>query len=332
MTQAETEKTLAVVTEKLIALGEVSRPYRLTPHSHQGYNSQVYILTSGSKEFVVHLTKPFEHYFSDKTWGKLIAISEFLRQETKLPISRIIFAEPIQDFIVSAQEKLPGDIAGNVSLVDHQVIYNWLQSKNILMPQIQRTLAEIHSKPVSGYGLPVENGGVFAGAQATWNEFLLQRVSLWLGALEPGKNKRTLEIDLYQKIKTYADQFGEIPFVSGGSLVHGDLGNPSNILAENGRVTGIIDWEFALIGDPAWEFCDEGWIETIRATSLHDYFDASSVVAEEKRTEFLRRITLYRPLQCLMWLYVHRHDTDPIIFDTCVELLKKDLAEAKQRR
>jgi aminoglycoside phosphotransferase (APT) family kinase protein len=41
------------------------------------------------------------------------------------------------------------------------------------------------------------------------------------------------------------------------SLVHGDAG-PGNFLAEDGRVTGLIDWEFAHIGDP---LDDLAWLE-----------------------------------------------------------------------
>lgn len=330
MTENETEKLLEFVAQKLVSLGEVSRPYTIVPHTHQGYNSRVCVLSSGSKEFVVHLTKPFGHYFTDKTWEKLLAVSLFLREEAILPISRIIFAEPREDFIVSVQEKLPGDIAGTVAITDHRVIYTWLQNKVVLMPQILNMLAVIHTKPVSGYGLPVTKNGILTGTSVAWQEFLRERVQCWLGAIKSGESAWTLEASLFREIETYAEQFHFALPLSVGGLVHGDLGNPSNILAENGKVTGLIDWEFALIGDPAWEFCDEGWAETVRETGLKDYFQARHIDTEEEREDFLNRITLLRPIQCLMWLYVHRNDEDPVIFDTCVELLKKDLAEANQ--
>jgi aminoglycoside phosphotransferase (APT) family kinase protein len=38
--------------------------------------------------------------------------------------------------------------------------------------------------------------------------------------------------------------------MGGPALVHGDIG-PHNYLVSNGQVTGIVDWEFAHIGDPA---------------------------------------------------------------------------------
>jgi aminoglycoside phosphotransferase (APT) family kinase protein len=38
--------------------------------------------------------------------------------------------------------------------------------------------------------------------------------------------------------------------MGGPALVHGDIA-PHNYLVSNGHVTGIVDWEFAHIGDPA---------------------------------------------------------------------------------
>jgi hypothetical protein len=330
MAESRTTELLERVAQRLVSLGEISFPYTYRLHTHQGHNSHVYILSSGRKELVVHLTKPFEHYFSDRTWEKLCVVSTFLRQETKLPIPRMILADPMDDCIVSVQEKLPGDIAGTVAIVDQSVVYTWLQNKAVLMPQILSMLAKIHSILVSGYGLPLEKNGTYVGSCATWQEFLLQRISLWLDALESGTSVRTLDQDLHAEMTTYAKQLHLFAPLSQGSLIHGDLGNPSNILAEHNVITGFIDWEFALIGDAAWEFCDEGWVETIKETRLDTYFQTRNINTGEQREKFLQRITLYRPLQCLMWLYVHRSDEDPSIFDTCVALLRKDLADAKQ--
>ncbi|TXH02865.1 MAG: aminoglycoside phosphotransferase family protein [Candidatus Moraniibacteriota bacterium] len=330
MPENDVETILEDITRRLVALGELSHPHQLITHSHQGYNSRVYVLSSEKGELVIHLAKPFEHYFTDKIWEKLLAVSTFLCKETGLPISRIIFAEPREGYVVSAQEKLPGDIAGTVAIIDHHVIYTWLQNKQILMPQVQRLLAEIHNLPIAGYGFPVEKNGAFVGTYTTWKEFLQERVQLWLNALRSGQGMRTLEENLYEEITAYAAQFDWASTTFQGSLIHGDLGNPSNILADQERVMGIIDWEFALVGDPAWEFCDEGWAATVEETRLDAYFQARSIDSKEDREAFLRQIILYRPLQCLMWLYVHRNDEDPVIFDTCVALLKKDLREAGQ--
>ncbi len=52
------------------------------------------------------------------------------------------------------------------------------------------------------------------------------------------------------------------------ALVHGDF-NPSNFLYENGRITALIDWENAHIGDPRE---DLGWLKQMDMLSATDLF------------------------------------------------------------
>jgi thiamine kinase-like enzyme len=40
------------------------------------------------------------------------------------------------------------------------------------------------------------------------------------------------------------------------TLVHSDLINPSNTIIAGTKRLSHIDWEWSLIGDPAWEFAD----------------------------------------------------------------------------
>ena len=38
------------------------------------------------------------------------------------------------------------------------------------------------------------------------------------------------------------------------AVLHGDLWNENIIIKENGRLSGLIDWEHTQIGDPHWDF------------------------------------------------------------------------------
>lgn len=54
-------------------------------------------------------------------------------------------------------------------------------------------------------------------------------------------------------------RFADLPVVKG--FVHGDLA-PVNLRWHNGKITGIIDWDFACAGDPALDaaaFANYGW-------------------------------------------------------------------------
>jgi aminoglycoside phosphotransferase (APT) family kinase protein len=72
-------------------------------------------------------------------------------------------------------------------------------------------------------------------------------------------------------------------------LVQGDTG-PGNFLAEDGRVTGLVDWEFAHLGDP---MDDWAWIamraDAAELPALHARYTARSGIAID-----LERVAYYR--------------------------------------
>jgi aminoglycoside phosphotransferase (APT) family kinase protein len=85
-------------------------------------------------------------------------------------------------------------------------------------------------------------------------------------------------------------------------LCHGDVG-PGNFLHENGRVTALLDWEFAHLGDP---HDDLAWL-AFRGHHLHeDIGDFASQLARWSRATGLsvvpERIAWYRALVMLRML------------------------------
>jgi hypothetical protein len=84
-------------------------------------------------------------------------------------------------------------------------------------------------------------------------------------------------------------------------LVHGDMG-PGNFLAERGRVTGIVDWEFAHLGDP---MDDIAWLEMRCRTGpegaladgtghLARYCEATGLEIDGARVDYYRVAVYFR--------------------------------------
>ncbi len=83
-------------------------------------------------------------------------------------------------------------------------------------------------------------------------------------------------------------------------LVHGDIG-PGNFMAEGGRVTGLLDWEFAHLGDP---MDDIAWLEMrsgIRPGAeidlgerLRPYTRATGIEIDPARVDYYRVAVYYR--------------------------------------
>ncbi|MEX1008698.1 MAG: phosphotransferase family protein, partial [Acidimicrobiia bacterium] len=78
-------------------------------------------------------------------------------------------------------------------------------------------------------------------------------------------------------------------------LVQGDTG-PGNFVFEHGRVTGIVDWEFAHIGDP---MDDWAWLDMrmpgADLTELQDrYSHATGIAVDHERIRYYRAAVDYR--------------------------------------
>jgi aminoglycoside phosphotransferase (APT) family kinase protein len=90
----------------------------------------------------------------------------------------------------------------------------------------------------------------------------------------------------------------ELLTVERAGLVHGDL-HFANLLQHDGRLTGVIDFEWSLAGDPDMELVSTGFIEDICPGSL-----ASVVAAYRARRpeppELERRLDVYRVLHNVM--------------------------------
>ncbi|OWJ64154.1 hypothetical protein BWR60_26215 [Inquilinus limosus] len=80
------------------------------------------------------------------------------------------------------------------------------------------------------------------GAQASWQSFL--REPLGWGGLPAGDGTIGRILDRLAALA------GRCP--EERRLVHGDFGS-NNVLAEGGRITGVIDWSEALFGDPLYD-------------------------------------------------------------------------------
>jgi aminoglycoside phosphotransferase (APT) family kinase protein len=83
----------------------------------------------------------------------------------------------------------------------------------------------------------------------------------FLERFAPGLVARgTLESAVYERMRAVIQRLRPlVDFTGGGRLVHSDY-QFENLLHHNGVITAIIDFEWSIAGDPAWDFkLDEQW-------------------------------------------------------------------------
>lgn len=321
------KETTQYVIDRLAAMGWLSRPSGLKKHIHQGYMSHVYKLPSSSGNLIINIAKPTKQHILHKTWEKLQAISLLMREKTNLPVSEMILAERTKNNFFTVQLELPGKTAGKRSITGYVVVDKWFRNKKYLINEVQKIMAEIHKIRLAGFGWPVVKNGKLRGKHGTWPEFFREETEYWLKSLKQVEKRRNYARNLSDDTASYSKKISRLIPESPACLIHGDLANPSNLLVRNNEITGVLDWEWSIIGDPAWEFCDPGWEKNINDIGLEPYFRARNLKKEE-RARFLRNIVLFRPLWCLFETHVHADDEDPLISDTLHVLLEDSLAKA----
>lgn len=87
----------------------------------------------------------------------------------------------------------------------------------------------------------------------------------------------------------------------GVAVLHGDVG-PANVLARDGRVTAVVDWEMTAVGDPLHDLAGlvAGDLPTpLFAAVIEGYAGAAGIVPD---AAWYDRLRVARLLVCLQWL------------------------------
>lgn len=217
----------------------------LAPVPTGKFNDSYYIL-AGKKEYVLRIAPPpnavFCFYEKDMMRQEP-AIHQLLLEKTTVPVARIYtsdFSHSIipRDFLV--MERLPGIAMTELTHVNEDAI----------LRQVGVALAQTHAQKSDAYGYvgehhPMEPQGSWMDAFVImWRKLVDDVVSVGYYDDE----ERTLMLSTLDKYIKLFDRPVE------ACLLHMDVW-AQNILVEGGNeLTGLLDWDRALWGDPEIEF------------------------------------------------------------------------------
>jgi aminoglycoside phosphotransferase (APT) family kinase protein len=180
---------------------------------------------------------------------------EAVRQHTSVPVCRsygaemdpAVFGEPAMVI-----ERMPG--SGMTSNLFHGGPD--CDQADSVMAHLCETLVALHSADVSKLNASGKlddprNVGIDT---SSWERYMETTFEYYINGYGQGDFAPIPVImDGYLTVRRERPPSGRL------ALVHGDF-NPVNFLYENGRVTAVIDWENARIGDPRE---DLGWMQTM---------------------------------------------------------------------
>ncbi len=180
-----------------------------------------------------------------------------------------------------------------------------------------RRLRAVHEIEVEGYGLLTagrDGHGPVRGREDTWADVIARPLAELPTLVAAG----IVDEPLVERVRSvFARESGLLACGTGGVRLHADL-RSRHVFADQGRLTGIIDWGDATVGDPAYEFGRYSQAgDASPALVLRGY-------QPDRDDDFDRRIVLYRALWSLYAL-VWEHAADGDWFAGHVQAVREAL-------
>ncbi|MDR7072867.1 phosphotransferase [Fictibacillus barbaricus] len=202
---------------------------------HGGLVSQTFYFEEDNNHYVMQIGNREEIYKKEK-W-----VYSFLKQT--IPVRNVLHVGVMEDHVTaySISEYIEGS---KVFDLNSQELYD-------IASDLMRKLERLESVDVSnqqGYGRYDDKGHA---AFPTWNDFIKaifnKDIYNW-GALE----SKGLDTEVVNKAMKEIDAYIGSITLEKKNLVHGDLGS-FNVLAKDGKVTGVIDWSLSMYGDHLYD-------------------------------------------------------------------------------
>lgn len=158
-----------------------------------------------------------------------------------------------------------------------------------VLTQLSKELVKLHKVNTKNFGL------MGFDLQPMWELYLDQNIDNHITYLE----RNGLVEDLLGLIMAYNTGMDKLPLEVESHLLHGDL-SYRNIIVKDGNLSGIIDWEDSVFGDPIFDLAN---LATFHPEKRHKYFIDSY---PNKPKDFHNRFWFYF-LRISIAKAIHRH-------------------------
>ncbi len=205
-----------------------------------------YFVDTNEGEFVLRIAPPSDSvflFYERDMMRQEPALHRLLRERTSVPVAEVIAFDDSRetvprDFLL--MERLPGTALSQSPGVDPAPV----------LDAVGRCLAQVHALTAERYGYLGEHRPM--EPQATWAEaFRIMWTKLLEDIADVGAYDEREVGRLTRLLERHLDLFDR-PVAA--SLLHMDVWSQNLLVDARGRLTGIVDWDRALWGDPEIEF------------------------------------------------------------------------------
>ncbi len=226
-------------------LPELPAPPSFAPIRTGKFNTSFWVRAGGA-EYVLRIAPPRDAvflFYEREMMRQEPAIHALVRARTSVPVARILAFDDSRSLIdrhYLLMERLAGQPLTEVGRIN----------TNHVLRQVGRCLAEVHGLHEDRYGYlgahhPMEPQRRWVDAfLIMWNKLIDDIVGVgYYDEQESARMRRLLD----DRIKLFDRP---VP----ASLLHMDIWHQNLLVDEAGRLSGIVDWDRALWGDPEIEF------------------------------------------------------------------------------
>lgn len=251
------------IRTKLEKIGILMSLESVKLNSQQGGVNEVYVADSNKGKLIIHVGKFSDAVEQAQKGERAFGVSKFLKARPKIPVVEVI-------------------LYGSDSTHNHFCVERFVEGERLdemsnkfqQLRHLAEILANLHQIEVSGVGHLRFSEGQIKGVHTDWLIFLKGESFKCLDNIYAAKKDQKdsplseqKHQELRQKLILFFDKYQNIFAGISGKLIHGDI-LFSNILVKGERINALIDLEWSLAGDPAWEFA--GFVDE-RGKNYPDY-------------------------------------------------------------
>lgn len=312
------------IDKELKKLSVVINRASLHLNSKQGAVNEVYVVDSNIGKLFIVTGKCSSVSEQKKKQVRVFGVSEFLDAHPRIPVAEVIlhsFDKKGNHFLV--QRFVEGQ---QLSAVKNKLAY---------LKELAGILAYMHQINMQGTGLIEFKTNKLKGTHKDWFIFLKIKTFQCLNAVFAEKQSQKDDILSLEKYKLFCKKLNVFfskhqEYFTGakGKLLHGDI-SFDNILVNNQRIAALIDFEWSMSGDPAWDFA--GYVDEKSRNSkmyenlLQEYFKClkkQGVKIDEANFRF--RIKLYWTIKLLFIAHTFKKDKN---FNWTISRFEKEINE-----
>lgn len=167
------------------------------------------------------------------------------------------------------------------------------RTNKMVFKELGRITKKLHKQKCNGFG-PIDikkssQQNALFGIFKTWREVILSNIE---PHIEYCKKIGAINKSQAEDIRKIFKKFDSILDNSNSCLLHADLGS-HNIIVNKGKITAILDWEDAFLGDPIFDVASFASFYALYNKENVDYFLEGYGLDKENKKNFDRKFWLY---------------------------------------